>query len=117
MQELQSKHHHCGNVKAVFPCKKRVQHRLTSHYLDCWILRLSWLCPLDNCFTAFLFLADRCFNVLFTDFIFHRNSSNSAAAGLLDLKAAILESLTAIKRAGADILITYFAKEAAELIK
>jgi porphobilinogen synthase len=38
---------------------------------------------------------------------------SSAAAGLLDEKAAMLEILTAIKRAGADIIITYFAKEAA----
>ena len=36
----------------------------------------------------------------------------AAAAGLLDRQQAILETLTAIKRAGADILITYFAKEA-----
>jgi porphobilinogen synthase len=39
---------------------------------------------------------------------------NSAAnAGLIDKDAAMLEALTAIKRAGADIVITYFAKEAA----
>ncbi len=37
----------------------------------------------------------------------------AAEKGLLDLPAAMRESLTAIKRAGADILITYFAKEAA----
>lgn len=37
----------------------------------------------------------------------------AAEKGLLDLSAAMLESLTAIKRAGADILITYFAKDAA----
>jgi len=42
---------------------------------------------------------------------------NSAAAGLLDGKATMLELLTAIKRAGADILITYFAKEVAKEIK
>ncbi len=42
---------------------------------------------------------------------------NSAAAGLIDGKAAMLELLTAIKRAGADILITYFAKEVAKEIK
>ena len=42
---------------------------------------------------------------------------NSAAAeGLLDKEAAMLEILTAIKRAGADIIITYFAKEAAKLL-
>jgi len=38
----------------------------------------------------------------------------SAAAGLLDGKATMLELLTSIKRAGADILITYFAKEVAK---
>jgi porphobilinogen synthase len=40
---------------------------------------------------------------------------NSAAeAGLLDRQQAILETLTSIKRAGADIIITYFAKEVAK---
>ncbi len=39
---------------------------------------------------------------------------NSAAeAGLLDKEQAMLETLTSIKRAGADIIITYFAKDAA----
>jgi porphobilinogen synthase len=42
---------------------------------------------------------------------------NSAAAGLIDGKATMLEMLTSIKRAGADILITYFAKEVAKEIK
>jgi porphobilinogen synthase len=37
-------------------------------------------------------------------------------AGLLDRKTAMLETLTAVKRAGADIIITYFAKEAARLL-
>ncbi len=37
-----------------------------------------------------------------------------ASAGLLDEKAAMLEMLISIKRAGADIIITYFAKEVAE---
>jgi len=41
----------------------------------------------------------------------------AADAGLLDKKATIMELLTAIKRAGADILITYFAKEAAQEIQ
>jgi porphobilinogen synthase len=40
----------------------------------------------------------------------------AADAGLLDKKATMLELLTAIKRAGADIIITYFAKEAAKLL-
>ena len=42
---------------------------------------------------------------------------NSAAAqGLLDKEATMMEMLTAIKRAGANIIITYFAKEAAKLL-
>lgn len=36
--------------------------------------------------------------------------------GLIDEDAVIMELLTCIKRAGADIIITYFAKRAAELI-
>jgi porphobilinogen synthase len=38
----------------------------------------------------------------------------AAAAGALDRRIAILESLTAIRRAGADLVITYWASEAAE---
>jgi len=42
---------------------------------------------------------------------------NSAAdAGLLDKQSAMMEMLSSIKRAGADIIITYFAKEAAKLL-
>jgi porphobilinogen synthase len=42
---------------------------------------------------------------------------NAAAdAGLLNRQAAMMEMLTAIKRAGADILITYFAKDVAKII-
>ena len=37
----------------------------------------------------------------------------AAARGLLDRRAAALEALTAIRRAGADIVITYYAAEAA----
>jgi porphobilinogen synthase len=37
----------------------------------------------------------------------------AAQNGWLDERAAALESLTAIRRAGADIVITYYAKEAA----
>lgn len=40
----------------------------------------------------------------------------AAEAGLLDRRQAMMETLTAVKRAGADILITYFAKEAAGLL-
>ena len=40
----------------------------------------------------------------------------AAAAGLIDEKTAALESLIAIKRAGARFIITYFAKQAAEWI-
>jgi porphobilinogen synthase len=42
---------------------------------------------------------------------------NSAAnAGLLDKQSAMLEMLYSIKRAGADIIITYFAKDAAKML-
>jgi porphobilinogen synthase len=37
----------------------------------------------------------------------------AAARGWLDERQAALESLTAIKRAGADVIVTYWAKEAA----
>ncbi len=39
----------------------------------------------------------------------HRN-------GWLDRDRTILESLTAIKRAGADLIITYFARDAVQLL-
>jgi porphobilinogen synthase len=38
----------------------------------------------------------------------------AAANGWLDEKACMIESLTAIRRAGADVILTYFAKQAAE---
>lgn len=41
----------------------------------------------------------------------------SASAGHIDKDAAIMESLTSIKRAGADIIITYFAKEASKILR
>jgi porphobilinogen synthase len=37
----------------------------------------------------------------------------AAANDWIDDRAAALESLTAIRRAGADVIITYYAKEAA----
>jgi porphobilinogen synthase len=40
----------------------------------------------------------------------------AAQMGWLDEQKAIIESLTSIKRAGADIIATYFAKDAAKLI-
>lgn len=40
----------------------------------------------------------------------------SAAAGLADEQAAMMEVLTAIKRAGANVIITYWAKDAARLL-
>ena len=43
---------------------------------------------------------------------------NAAAdAGLLDRDACMMEVLTSIKRAGADIILTYFAKSAARLLR
>ena len=41
----------------------------------------------------------------------------AAAAGHLDRRAAVLEALTSIRRAGADILITYHAKDVAEWLR
>jgi porphobilinogen synthase len=40
----------------------------------------------------------------------------AAQRGWLDLDRAILESLMSIRRAGADIILTYFAREAAKLL-
>lgn len=42
---------------------------------------------------------------------------SAAAAGWLDERRIILESLTAIRRAGADIILTYFARQAAEWLR
>jgi len=41
----------------------------------------------------------------------------AVAAGYLDERAAVLEALTSIRRAGADIIITYHAKEAARWLQ
>jgi porphobilinogen synthase len=41
----------------------------------------------------------------------------AAAHGLLDERAAVLETLTGIRRAGADIVITYHAKDAARWLQ
>ena len=41
----------------------------------------------------------------------------AAAAGYLDERVAVLEALTAIRRAGADIVITYHAKDVAEWLR
>ncbi len=40
----------------------------------------------------------------------------AARNGWLDLERAMLESLTSIRRAGADVILTYFAKDAARLL-
>ena len=40
----------------------------------------------------------------------------AAKMGWLDEKKAILETLTAIKRAGADLIASYFAKDAVHLL-
>jgi len=42
---------------------------------------------------------------------------HAAKVGLIDEEKAINEVLTSIKRAGADIIITYFAKYYAEKLK
>jgi porphobilinogen synthase len=41
----------------------------------------------------------------------------AAAQGWLDEKRVMMESLTSIRRAGADFILTYFAKDAAELLQ
>jgi porphobilinogen synthase len=40
----------------------------------------------------------------------------AAQNGWIDGKQVMMEMLTAIKRAGADLILSYFAKEAAELL-
>ena len=40
----------------------------------------------------------------------------AAQAGWVDQEKVMMESLVSIKRAGADIILTYFAKEAARLL-
>jgi porphobilinogen synthase len=40
----------------------------------------------------------------------------AAQAGWLDESRAMMESLLAIKRAGADMILTYFAKDAIRLL-
>jgi porphobilinogen synthase len=42
---------------------------------------------------------------------------NAALAGIIHEEDAMLESITAIKRAGANLIITYFSKDLAEIIK
>ena len=41
----------------------------------------------------------------------------SSEKGWIDHDSAMMEMLLSMKRAGADIIITYFAKEAATLMK
>jgi len=41
----------------------------------------------------------------------------AAAAGMIDRDRAVLESLTAIRRAGAQVILTYWAVEAARLLR
>jgi porphobilinogen synthase len=41
----------------------------------------------------------------------------AAANGWLDRESVILESLTSIRRAGADIVLTYWAAEVAQLLR
>jgi len=41
----------------------------------------------------------------------------AAKMGWIDRENAMMEMLTCIKRAGADLILTYFAKDAAKLLK
>ena len=42
---------------------------------------------------------------------------HAAQNGWLDLESAMLESVIAFKRAGADLIASYFAKDIARLLK
>ncbi|MGH9430293.1 MAG: porphobilinogen synthase [Terriglobia bacterium] len=67
-----------------------------------------------------LALARREFNVPLAAYQVSGEFSMIAAAaqmGWIDRERIVLESLTAIRRAGADIILTYFAKEASRLLK
>jgi porphobilinogen synthase len=41
----------------------------------------------------------------------------AAEKGIVEERAAVLEIMTALKRAGADIIVTYWARELAEWIR
>jgi porphobilinogen synthase len=41
----------------------------------------------------------------------------AAANGWLDEKRTVMESLLSIRRAGADVILTYFARQAAKWLK
>jgi porphobilinogen synthase len=41
---------------------------------------------------------------------------SACAAGWLEEQAVVMESLTGIKRAGADVILSYFAKEVARCL-
>jgi len=41
----------------------------------------------------------------------------AAARGWIDREAAVLETLTSIRRAGADVVLTYWAAEVAGLLR
>ena len=41
----------------------------------------------------------------------------AAAAGMIDEQAVMMETLVSMKRAGADLILTYFAEDAARLLK
>ncbi len=43
--------------------------------------------------------------------------THGAAAGAFELRAAVLETVTSMRRAGADIIITYFAPQLLTWIK
>ncbi len=47
----------------------------------------------------------------------HKWRMHEQINGWIDESRAMMESLTSIKRAGADIILTYFAKDAARILK
>ena len=42
---------------------------------------------------------------------------SAAAAGWIDEKAVVMETLIGIRRAGADVILTYFAPQVAEWLR
>ena len=48
------------------------------------------------------------------DELFHAMVKAGAEKGVFDERAAVLEIMTSLKRAGADLIVTYWAKELAE---
>jgi porphobilinogen synthase len=72
------------------------------------------------CFLDIIYQAKQCFDVPIAAYNVsgeYMMINIAAQAGILDRQSAMMEMVYAIKRAGADIIITYFAKEIAKWIR